>query len=270
MDNKPGRVAAIAAFVRGAIEKRRFSSLELDSLRGKLQYAESQTFGRLARFALSPIQESFRGVARSTVFVTDEIKHGLELVCKALEASTPRRIPLQFPANNIVTFSDGACEGENYSNVTAGASVVEPGVAGRWWFHIAVPELLAQSWRDSGDKLQVIAEAKLFPVLICRAMLAVHPVMTLIVHYVDNDGVNDSLVKGTSVVASLRGMLHEYALQELRFNLVSWIARVASASNPGDAPSRTASAQSDGLDRGLDRSAEARIVSLALAVLLLN
>ena len=54
MDNKPGRVAAITAFVRGTIEKRMFSSLELDSLRGKLQYAEFRTFGRLARFALFP------------------------------------------------------------------------------------------------------------------------------------------------------------------------------------------------------------------------
>ena len=101
-------------------------------------------------------------------------------------------------------------------------------------------------------------------------MLAAHPEMTLIVHYVDNDGVNDSLDKGTSPVASLREMLHQYALQELRFHLVSWVARVASASNPGDAPSRTASVQNDGLDRGLDRSVEAVVVSQALAVLLLN
>ena len=75
---------------------------------------------------------------------------------------------------------------------------------------------------------------------------------------------------GTGVVSSLGDMLHEYALQELCFNLVSWIARVASASNPGDAPSRTASAQSDGLDSGVDRSVEAIVVSQALAVLLLN
>ena len=133
----------------------------------------------------------------------------MELARKALESSTPRRIPLQFPSRNILTFTDGACEGDNFSNITAGASVVVPGVAGRWWFHIVVPEMLAQSWRDSGDKLQLIAETELFPVLICRAMLAVHPVMTLIVHYVDNDGVSDSLVKGTSVVSSLRDMLHD-------------------------------------------------------------
>ena len=96
VDNKPGRVPAITTFVRGAIDKGKFTSLELDSLRGKLQYAEYQTLGRLARYALSPIQAAFRGVSRSTAFVTDEIMHGLELVCKALENSTPRRIPLQF------------------------------------------------------------------------------------------------------------------------------------------------------------------------------
>ena len=67
VDNKPGRVPAITAFVRGAIEKRKFSSLKLDSLREKLQYAESQTFGRLARYAISQIQAAFKGVSRSTV-----------------------------------------------------------------------------------------------------------------------------------------------------------------------------------------------------------
>jgi hypothetical protein len=75
----------------------------------------------------------------------------------------------------------------------------------------------------------VIAKAELFPVLVCRATLSIHPAMTLMVHYFDNDGVSDSPVKGTSAISSLRDMLHEYALQELHFSLVSWIARVASA-----------------------------------------
>lgn len=79
-DNKPGRVSAITVFVRGAFGKRKFSPLELDSPRGKLQYAVSQTFGRLASYALSPIQAAFKGITRSTVFVTGEIQHGLELV----------------------------------------------------------------------------------------------------------------------------------------------------------------------------------------------
>ena len=35
--------------------------------------------------------------------------------------------------------SDGACDGIDFSKVAAGASVVEHGIAGRLWFHIAVP-----------------------------------------------------------------------------------------------------------------------------------
>ena len=58
-------------------------------------------------------------------------------------------------------------------------------------------------------------------------------------HHVDNDGVSDALVKGSSSVSSLRDMLHEYALQESRFSLISWVARVASSSSPGDCPSRS-------------------------------
>ena len=159
--------------------------------------------------------------------------------------------------------------------------------------------LLEGHWRQTtGDKQQVIAEAELFPVLVCRAMLSVRAEMTLIVHYVDNDVVSDSLLKGASAVSRLRDMLHEYALQELRFSmvswiasvasasnpgdgpsrssqesrfsLVSWIARVASASNPGDGPSRSSQVQQDGLDRGLDRSTEALVVAQSLTALFLK
>ena len=181
------------------------------------------------------------------------------------------------PGGSLCTFqhrtllpSDGACEGETFSEVTAGASVIEPGSPGSWWFHISVPEDLAESWRNSANKQQVIAEAELFPVLLCRAM-AVKPLKTMLaVHYVDNDGVADGLIRGMSPVESLRDMLYEFALQESACNFISWIARVASASNPGDALSRTKVMPEDGLDRGFDRSAEALTVSNTLAQLLIK
>ena len=93
---------------------------------------------------------------------------------------------------------------------------------------IVVPDLLAQSWRDSGNKHQSIAEVEFLSVLICRAVLAVHPVTTLIVHYVDNDGVSDSLVKGTGTVCSLRDMLHEYVCRSIlklphRFRVIAGV-----------------------------------------------
>ena len=268
--NKPGRVEGIISFVSAATSKGRFSSLDLDSLRGRLQFAEAHTFARLARFGLAPIHATKKGAAKSTVLLTPEITDGLEFVCSALSSAEPRRIPLHFPAQNFVTFTDGACEGENFSLVTAGASVIEPGVPGSWWFHISVPEVLAESWRNSGNKLQVIAETELFPVLVCRAM-ASKPLKTMLaVHYVDNDGVADGLIRGMSPVESLRDMLYEFALQESACNFISWIARVASASNPGDAPSRTKVMPEDGLDRGFDRSAEALTVSNTLAQLLIK
>ena len=270
VSNKPGRVEGITLFVAGVLVKGRFSSLELDSLRGRLQFAEAQTFARLARFGLAPIHALKKGSAKSTVFVTDEIKEGLQFICAALAVAKPRRIPLHFPSQNIITFSDGACEGESFSHVTSGASVIEPGPAGNWWFHFEVPEELAHSWRVSGSKSQVIAEAEMFPVLVCRAMFAVRGVTVLAVHYVDNDGVADGLIRGMSPIVSLRDMLYEYALQESDRNIVSWIARVASASNPGDAPSRMSVILDDGLDRGLDRSTEAKEVARALGQLLVK
>ena len=65
-------------------------------------------------------------------------------------------------------------------------------------------------------------------------------------------------------------MLYEFALQESSCNLVSNISRVASASNPGDAPSRIEVLTEDGLDRGLNRSGEARAVANEFAQLLIK
>ena len=133
-----------------------------------------------------------------------------------------------------------------------------------------MPDNLAESWRNAANKEQVIALAEMFPILLCRAMV-IKPSMTMLaVHYVDNDGVADGLIHGMRPVDSLRDMLYEFALQDSSRNLVSWIARVASASNAGDAPSRTKVMPKDGLDRGLDRSPEAREVAYRFAQLLIK
>ena len=73
--------------------------------------------------------------------------------------------------------------------------------------------------------------------------------------------VADALIRGMSLVDCLRDMLCEDALQESSCSLMSRVARVASASNPGDAPSRNEVLKEDGLDWGLARSVEAVLVS---------
>ena len=135
----------------------------------------------------------------------------------------------------------------------------EIGKAGTWNFHVPILNDLVAHWKRTADKEQVIAEAELFPVLIVRHMLEPCASLSLLVHYVDNDGVGDSLIKGFSNIQSLQNMLHTDVSQELKLSVVSYIGRVPSLSNPADAPSRSSLPCNDGYDKGTDRSLEALI-----------
>lgn len=97
----------------------------------------------------------------------------------------------------------------------------------------------------------------MLPVIIARYIVGKDKAFRLVIHFVDNDGVSDALIKGFSRTESLRRMLRKYIEQECESSLCSWIGRVPSPSNPADAPSRLLSYFSDGLDRGLDVSSKA-------------
>lgn len=154
---------------------------------------------------------------------------------------------------HTLIFTDGACEGDQFGNVTCGSVVIEP--TSRWWFGIRVPKGLVQSWTTLGGKQQVIAEAEMLPILIAREMLCLSNLVCPVIAFVDNESVKNALIKGYSEVVCLRRMLQVYVEQELSFNLATWANRVPTASNPADAPSRLC--VTDDCDRGLDRSAKA-------------
>ena len=58
--------------------------------------------------------------------------------------------------------------------------------------------------------------------------------------FVDNDAARASLIKMSTDVASMRVMLLRLAELLAEVPCFPWFARVASSSNPGDAPSRLA------------------------------
>ena len=113
-----------------------------------------------------------------------------------------------------------------------------------------MPASLVQCWTRLGNKQQVIAEAEMFPVLVARELLCLSNIVCPVILFVDNESVKSAFVKGYSDVHCLRHMLHVYIKQELERNLVTWVNRVPTASNPADVPSRLL--VSNDCDRGFD------------------
>ena len=58
------------------------------------------------------------------------------------------------------------------------------------------------------------------------------------IFYIDNNAVRDALIKGSSPNIDMFVMLALCSLQVSRCGLHAWYTRIASASNPADAPSR--------------------------------
>jgi hypothetical protein len=224
-----------------------------------VQFIESFVFGKLARFVLGPFSETFRSKARAMVLLDECMMNSLELLSELLANSKPRQVFFQLPTQVTRIFTDGACE-QNGALTSCGAVVFEESAGTRFWFSFLIPEWLVKFWQSSGDKAQVVAEAEMLPVIITRRMISTCSSMTLVLHFIDNDGVADSLISGFSRVRTLQHMLRIFVLQEGELCLTSWIARVASHANPADAPSRMVEKFEDGEYRGTDKSCEAGVV----------
>ena len=184
----------------------------------------------------------------------DLMREAMTILKEIIIEIKPRRVPISLEGTPVVIFTDGACEGSGNLLVSCGAVIVYEDRNVREWFGIQVPQELVDYWQMEADKVQVISEAEMLPVIISRMLIGQSSGIRLVLHFVDNDGVSDSLIKGFSRSANLRLMLKKYVQQECGQALCSWIARVPSPSNPADGPSRLVKKFDDSLDRGVDVS----------------
>jgi hypothetical protein len=258
ISNKPGRLESISELAFQIRDRGMIRPLELERLRGLLQFAEAFVFGKFSKFAFAAFSRDLVTNSRAVIpldTIKSEALHRLGVCILDLK---PRKIPVAFHPSPFVVFTDGACEsldGIDFRNATCGAVVFHS--FEKFWFSLKIPDDLTKLWRDQGDKQQVIAEAEMLPIIIARTFLESSADFKLCLHFVDNDGDIDCLIKGTSDSESLRDMTAIYVEQECDKRVASWITRVPSPSNLADAPSRMEFPFKDGIDRGVDRSEEA-------------
>ena len=96
---------------------------------------------------------------------------------------------------------------------------------------------MVEGWRSSG-KWQVIGQAELLPVLLAAVVWADILRNRYVVFWLDQDAARQGLTKGYSP-SEHSAVLIDLASQHLSaLQVFPWFARVPSASNPADAPSR--------------------------------
>ena len=154
-----------------------------------------------------------------------------------LRHSKPRTILARENLPPVLVFTDGACEGEYFSEVTCGGIVFHYSLKRPEFFGMHVPKETVMRWKNSGLR-QVIGQCEIYPVLVAKLTWAKILSGKKAIFFVDNDSAKEALVRNYSPSLPSFELLLANASIDLELELLTWYTRVPSLSNPADAPSR--------------------------------
>ena len=235
LTNKPERVEDILQMVARVKSDNQLSPALAATLRGRLLYAEQQCVGRcgiMATRALGVRAQEPGG----RVELTPQLRRALEWVEAFLADTRPREVCTGPQPPPVVIFTDGACKGEGFKDVTVGGVMFAP--SGRCEaFEMRVPEQVARRW-PSGKAGQSIGQAELYPVAVAKATWRQYIEGRQVIYFIDNDSARFALIRHYSPHEASADIIWQAAAMDIEARSSSWYARVASASNVADAPSR--------------------------------
>ena len=150
-----------------------------------------------------------------------------------LASDVPRTVKAFNPSEPVRLFTDGAWD----PGASGAGAVLVAGRAGTPLVaEVCVPQVLLELWQSQG-RVQLISQLEMFPVLASLVRWGPCLAGRRILVFVDNNGVRDNLIRGTTPVPENFAMLSLIASVTKTYNLTLWITRVPSTSNPADKPS---------------------------------
>ena len=201
------------------------------SLRGKVAFAEGQTFARLS----APLARLLARWAASSGLrpLTEEVRVALRSTCVHLRDAPPRVVGPSRVDPPILVFIDGACE----ATVSIGGVLIDPVGECQCFGAVLGPEVV-DAWKSKTDQVQVIGQAEIFPALVARLTWALRLRNRRVIYFIDNEAARLGLIKAYSpVLASLR-LIVQCLEWDFKNASSPWYARVPTACNPADGPSR--------------------------------
>lgn len=134
-----------------------------------------------------------------------------------------------------IIFTDGACEGTERRVGSLGGVLVSPAGALVSYFGAVVPEWIMEHMAYLQNP---IYELELLPALVALHLRQPTLKSRQVVFYLDNDAARYTLIKAHSATSFGKRIVAPFVSLELSLQLKAWYARVPSASNISDDPSR--------------------------------
>jgi hypothetical protein len=154
-----------------------------------------------------------------------------------LAEAAPRRFSKSDIRVPVLVYTDGACEGEDFSDVTIGAVILDPFTGTCEYFGLKVPKAILDVWKVDGQK-QTIGQAEIFPVSLARHCWSKILDSRRALFFLDNDAARLALIKARSPSVASNLLVRSFLLRDVRAPSWPWFGRVPSPSNIADGPSR--------------------------------
>ena len=159
-------------------------------------------------------------------------------ILTSLITCPPRVISTTDCKQPVLLFTDGAFEVEAGVGIgSAGLVFHDPTVGLKEVAEVDVPHDLLSHWGRGGSK-ELIAFLEMWPLLLGLITYGSSIRGRRLLVFIDNNGVRDARIKGSSPLVDLFTMLSLRSLAVSVNGPSVWFARIPSASNPSDDPSR--------------------------------
>ena len=240
--NTAERVEELVAEIDGAMKSNLLPRRDGEKLRGRLQFASSQMFGRRFRRLLKVLSNH---VTAGRQTLSDRTHDCLSEIRGLLLKNAPRKVE-SLQAEVVHIYVDASFDRDKYSGL--GGMVVDMSKKTLFFFSETVDNDTLDEIMSKGQKT-VIQELEMMAVL--AAVKSWHSFLKSrkVVLFTDSESVRGSFLKTWSANDNSDDMINVIFEVEEGFDIPLWIERVPSQSNPSDVLSREVVAVFAGAER---------------------
>ena len=229
--NTESRVIELTDFMTQCLESGELSRPEGEKLRGRLQFASNQVFGRRLKNCLKELNVH---VARGFKIVGPELAAALRVMIHVLRLNLPRPVRVSH-IDWYHIYVDASFEPNSFSGV-GGIILDAKGRCLKCFSSRVEPNVLAAIMTP--DQKTPILELEALAIFVALKLFLEEVQGTKVVMFTDNQSAQHAIAKCKSVNPSLNCIIKGICSLEERWNMMTWIERVPSFSNPSDKLSR--------------------------------
>ena len=233
--NTEKRVHLLVETMKQAQKDRRMSVPQALKLRGKLQFASGQLFGRQSKFCLQQLSEYAHGCAPPDL--PAECIDTFSSLVDMLESGRPRLVQVSKQQTWYV-FTDASYSKDDpvLPCGVGGLLFDDKGVLVAGFSHALGSD--ARKLLGELNKDTIIMEAEFVAVLLAFRLWGKRVAHSPVVAFIDNNAVRDILISCRGRSPIVKNLLTMFVGLEVGCEFIPWFSRVPSPSNCADHPSR--------------------------------